>query len=222
MVRYLLEKTTATKISTGVYTWAFGTRNEHRPESVKIGPVTVSSETDIKHCVILSNSFTNDTKTHTLKGNSLQPVLAVVMPEHRMIRNVTSSGEAASESNAPGTDASVQAIPGLKLFLDMKPSTLLDSSYAPTPNIGDNARYMYNNSGADQTMVFAGYGDFQVSTFGTNNGRGISSQHSWQYAIDSSQPNSYTGQDFTICWTMKHTQSASGGDIVFNFFSFRA
>jgi hypothetical protein len=215
MVKYLLEKSTSTKVSTGVYQWTFGTRNEHRPEALRIGPVTVSADSDVKHVVLLSNTFRNDSKSHTLKGNDLQPVLYVVHPEHRVTRNVTATGETAS--TAPGTDGSVAAISGLKLFMDMSSSTLLTSAYASTPAIGDLARYVYQNAAADQTMIFSGYQDFEVSAFGSNSGRGISSQASWQYAIDSSQPNAFAGTDFTICWTQKHTHQVNGLDTLFKF-----
>ena len=67
MVRYLLELSTATKISTGVYRWSFGTRNEHFPETVRVGPCTVSATTDIRHCVLTSETFRNEGKSHTLQ-----------------------------------------------------------------------------------------------------------------------------------------------------------
>ena len=118
MVKYLLEKATAVKVSTGVYKWAFGTRNEHRPTALTVGPVTVSATSDVRHVVLLSQTFSNDSKTHTLKGNDLQPVLYVVHPEQRVTRSVTAAGETAS--SAPGTDGSVAAISGLRLFMDMK------------------------------------------------------------------------------------------------------
>ena len=45
----------------------------------------------------------------------------------------------------PGVDPSVdisavESIPGLKLFQDMSPQTLVNSAYGPTPNIGDSCR----------------------------------------------------------------------------------
>ena len=90
-----------------------------------------------------------------------------------------------------------------------------------TPNIGDSARYIFNNGSVDQTMSFGGYGDFDVSTFGTVGGRGVSSQHSWQYAIDSSQPNAWAGEEFTVAFSYKHTQSATGGLILFHWYSLK-
>ena len=215
MVKYLLEKTTGVEVSTGVYTWTFGTRNEHRPTSLTVGPVTVSATSDVRHVVLISKTFSNNRKSHTLKGNNLQPVLYVVHPEHRVTRNVTAAGETAS--SAPGTDGSIAAINGLRLFMDMKPATMLTSAYATTPNVGDLARYLYQNAAADQTMIFSGYSDFEVSAFGSNSGRGISSQASWQYAIDSSQPNGFVGPTFTLCWTQKHTHQVSGMDTLFKF-----
>jgi len=215
MVKYLLEKATAVKVSTGVYKWAFGTRNEHRPTALTVGPVTVSATSDVRHVVLLSQTFSNDSKTHTLKGNDLQPVLYVVHPEQRVTRSVTAAGETAS--SAPGTDGSVAAISGLRLFMDMKASTMLTSAYASTPTVGDLARYLYQNAAADQTMIFSGYADFEVSAFGTNSGRGVSSQANWQYAIDSSQPNGFAGPTFTLCWTQKHTHQVNGLDTLFKF-----
>ena len=89
---------------------------------------------------------------------------------------------------SPSLDISVvETIPDLKLFQDMSSTTLLDSGFNPTPNMGDSVRYIYQNPNADTSMVFGGYADFTVSAWGQ--GRGVSSTNSWNYLIDGTMPN---------------------------------
>ena len=106
---------------------------------------------------------------------------------------------------SPSLDISVvENIAGLKLFQDMRPNTLLNSSYQETPNLGDSVRYIYQNANALTTMVFGGYADFTVSAWGQ--GRGLSSTNSWNYLIDGSMPNRWDGYRFTYVWGMKSPQ----------------
>ena len=64
-------------------------------------------------------------------------------------------GEASttSSSSSSVTDADITGIADLVLWFPMDETTLLSSSYANTPNIGDNARYIYPGPGADSTMA---------------------------------------------------------------------
>ena len=129
-------------------------------------------------------------------------------------------GSGAGQGSSSGvTDADVAAITNLLLWFPMTETTLLSSAYANTPNIGDNARYIYPGPGADSTMVFNGYQDFQVSALGL--GRGISSQASWQYAIDSSMPNYWQNELFTVVFSMKMPSSLAATHKVFDFYSVR-
>ena len=80
---YLLELRNATKGEVGEYTWSFGNRNEVRPVSVTVGPCSVTTDTDQRQVTILSDSFRNAGKTHTLRGDNLQNVLTVIHPDER-------------------------------------------------------------------------------------------------------------------------------------------
>ena len=131
-------------------------------------------------------------------------------------------GACTSSSSGSGsgvTDSDISNITDLLLWFPMTETTLLSSAYANTPNIGDNARYIYPGPGADSTMVFNGYQDFQVSALGL--GRGISSQASWQYAIDSSMPNYWQNELFTVVFSMKMPSSLAATHKVFDFYSVR-
>ena len=119
----------------------------------------------------------------------------------------------------PGVDATldisvVEGIAGLKLFQDMRPNTLLTSSYQETPNLGDSCRYIYQNANADATMVFGGYADFTVSAWGQ--GRGVSSSNSWNYLIDGTMPNRWDSFRFTYVWGMKSPQGQVTKQLLFN------
>ncbi len=97
----------------------------------------------------------------------------------------------------------------------MRPNTLLSATYQNSPALGDPVRYIYSNAAADQTMVFAGYGDFSVAALGQ--GRGLVSTTSWQYAIDGSMPNKWDdGDDLTYVWSMKMAHTASTNIQLFN------
>ena len=112
-------------------------------------------------------------------------------------------------------DADVAGIPDLKLWIDMRPSTLLTSAYAETPNVGDSVRYIYQNAAA-ASNIFSGYGDFDVTAFGQ--GRGISSQVAWQYAVETASPNYFAQDDFTCVFGIKMPQNAvSGNNRILNF-----
>ena len=136
-----------------------------------------------------------------------------------LAKSSTGAGDGSSGGQGSGpagtvTDADIVAITGLKLFQDMKPNTLLNSSYANTPNVGDTVRYIYQNAGALQSMVFSGYGDFTVAAWGQ--GRGVTSTVSWNYAVDGTMPNKWSGYIFTYVWGMKAPQNQSGTIMLFN------
>ena len=215
-VLYLLELRNATKGEVGEYTWAFGNRNEVRPVSVTVGPCSVTTDTDQRQVTILSDSFRNAGKTHTLRGDNLQNVLTVIHPDERYTHNVSTAASGGSAPPASGSDESVEQISTLKLWIDMREDTLLSSAYANSPNIGDPVRYIYQNASAENN-IFTGYADFDVSVFG--NGRGISSQASWQYAVESASPNSLGSEDFTFIISMKlPVNTVSGNNRVVEFF----
>ena len=122
-------------------------------------------------------------------------------------------------------DSDIEGITDLTLWMDMAPNTLLDSNYAETPDVGDSVRYIYQNSNADITFLFSGYDDFEVTAFGQ--GRGISSDVSWQYANDSTIWNGWHGQgvngtdeSYTIVFAMKTPDNTiTGYTRVFDFYS---
>ena len=66
MAEFILNLRDATKLETGVYQWSFGTRNEIRPDRLVVGPCSVTVGTDQREITVLSDSFRNDRKTHTL------------------------------------------------------------------------------------------------------------------------------------------------------------
>ena len=130
--------------------------------------------------------------------------------------NQTVIGPAASAGvNSAVTDSEVAAIADLKLWIDMREDTLLSSAYANSPNIGDPVRYIYQNAAAESN-IFTGYADFDVTVFGA--GRGLSSQASWEYAVETAGSNWLSQEDFTLVVAVKMPVNAvSGFNRILNF-----
>ena len=115
---------------------------------------------------------------------------------------------AQSGGNADVTDADIAATTDLKLWIDMREDTLLSSAYANSPNIGDPVRYIYANSAAPSN-IFSGYADFDVTAFGQ--GRGLSSQASWNYQVENAGSNWLASDEFTCVVAMKMPINAVTG-----------
>ena len=106
------------------------------------------------------------------------------------------NGEAVLEGtygSAPVTgstrdDAAIEAIPDVKMWIDMEPANLLDSAYANAVNFGDPIRYIYQNAHSE-VNTFTGNGDFDLTAWGANGGRGLSSQASWNFANETAGSN---------------------------------
>ena len=59
MRAFVLEKATATKLSTGVYRWALSHANTiYRPLVVTVGPVSITTSSDHRNFLIQSDDFT--------------------------------------------------------------------------------------------------------------------------------------------------------------------
>lgn len=216
MVRYLLELSTATKISTGVYRWSFGTRNEHFPETVRVGPCTVSATTDIRHCVLTSETFRNEGKSHTLQGDVLQPILYVCHPEERVTRSVTVSGTTTQSQGV--TDADIEAIGSdLLIWLDFDPNRVLNSAFGPVSVLGDNVLYYYNRTPAPATILFVNsYGNgLQLAAVGE--AKGVTRSGSWESIIDSTQPNPNLEQEHAVHMLITMPSSLSAYSYLLNF-----
>ncbi len=190
------------------------------PSVVYMRSNALTSLSKTKHTV-KSNDHENNSnvlavleETHTKGRYAMKGTVSFPVHGHTTSRsidvyftdgNTVLDGEVTTDNQANNsaiTDDDIIAIPYLKLWQDMRADTLLDSSYANTPDIGDHPRYIYQNSNADSTMVFAGYGDFTVAALGE--GRGITSATSWQYAVDSSAFNRWDdGDDFTYVFSIK-------------------
>ena len=99
-MRYLLELRSATKVDTGVYRWSFSERNLFRPKTVTIGPCSVTSDTDLRNVVLLSNTFRNSDMPHVNRSDELKPVLSVIYPEVRTTHSPDASSGGGGSSNA--------------------------------------------------------------------------------------------------------------------------
>ena len=120
-------------------------------------------------------------------------------------------GEVSTTSSvATGDDAAIEAIPNVKMWIDMAPANLLDSNYANAVNFGDPVRYIYQNAHSE-VNTFTGYGDFDLTAWGPNGARGLSSQVSWQFANETAGSNWLPQEDFTLVFGFKAPASALTG-----------
>ena len=218
MTSYALHLDGATKVSTGKYKWSFGHTNTHRPASVKLGPVSVTCPTNQRNVTILSDTFQNDAKSHTLRGNLLQETIYTVFPDQKYVHSATPAVEGGG-GGAAVTEADIEALPEVQLFFNMGNDYLLDSNYNATTGVGSDVRYIYSKT--DNTMVFTGYQNWQVANFGDNGALGLVSDANWQYGIDSVQPNVWSQDKFTIMFAMRAPADMSSRRPIFDFYSAR-
>ena len=198
MSSYLLELRNAVKEQTGTYTWSFTTRNEIRPASLEIGPVSVTTSTNQRQVTILSDSFRSSGKTHTLRGDTLENVLTVVHPQQKFEHPATSSSGGGT-STGTGSDADIEAIDAdLLAWFDFNPARTLDVAFATATEAGDPVSYLYNRSPAPATLLYVSqYGsEFQLANVGST--VGVTRNGSWQSLADSSTPTGALTEEFSV------------------------
>jgi len=107
----------------------------------------------------------------------------------------------------------IKAISGIRLFLSHQVNQ--NSAYETKNTVGDDVRYLVNEI-SGENYLFSGYQDFQLATWGQH--KGIQSDASWNYQIDSTSPNALTTSDYTVVWGCKTcAQTYTAIDKIFNF-----
>ena len=96
------------------------------------------------------------------------------------------------------------------MWVDMEPGNLLDAAYANAVNFGDPVRYIYQNQNSE-VNTFTGLGDFDLTQWGSNGARGLSSQVSWQFASENAGSNWLPQEDFTIVMGLRAPSTALSG-----------
>ena len=189
---YLLELRNATKLSTGVYEWAFTERNYVRPKSVRIGPCSVTSDTHLRNVVLLTDSFRESSSPFVLRSDELKRVLCVVHPEKLTKPPVETVPGQAQQSTQPGTDTSMEALTNLLAWIDLAPSRTFDNTFTSSTVGGPLVHYMYNRAAANSylTMVTQYGSGLTLSNLGTS-GKAITRTGSWESSADST-PIHYT------------------------------
>ena len=82
--RFLLEKAASTRLSKGIYRWSLS--HQHRvknPNYCTVGPVSITSNTDQRNCILESEYFTNSTEGMTMRGDTQKPHFYHVFPNQR-------------------------------------------------------------------------------------------------------------------------------------------
>jgi len=206
------------------------------PAVVYLRSDAISRMCQRKHTVSLKDSGHNNdthilavlTETHTRGRYSMNAGRSFGVHKHNYERAIDiyfTSGETILEgtyggapvSGSTGDDAAIEAIPDLKMWMDMAPGNLLDSAYANAENFGDSVRYIYQHS-SSEVNTFTGLGDFDLTEWGSNGARGLSSQVSWQFANEFAGSNWLAQEDFSIVFGFRAPVSAlSGTSRIFDF-----
>ena len=180
--------------------------------------LTMENEPETGSILISSNAIGRKMETKTpISGQNHNHILCSVTPDSRNAVTIETTTQS-NQNNSSVTDSDIEAIgSSLKLWIDMSPERVLDSAFQPTNSIGDVCRYVYNRSPAESGMVFSANVDFQVAQIGS--ARGINSGESWSYLIDSSMPNFWDSESFTICFLITMPSSLTSTVKIFNFYS---
>ena len=203
--KFFLElKDTDYDLTTQSYTIPLNAQDIRNPVEVVFESVTVRVNEDSDYLLLHSNALANIARRRPAgTNNQLGNAVYVLHPKERVLRSTTTTTQQSGGNTGDGSDSAIEAIPDLKLWLDFAPSRALSASYQETPNIGDVCRTIYNRSPADTTMLFTTNVDFEIIQIGTNGMRGFGSTQSWAFSVDSSLPNYYAGQLFTMCYILK-------------------
>ncbi len=102
-------------------------------------------------------------------------------------------------SSASGNDDDIEAIPDIKLWMDMEPSNLLDSAYANAENFGDPVRYIYQNA-SSEVNTFTGYQEFDLVQWGSNGARGLVHRKIGSLRRRTPGPTPLTRRTFRLLW----------------------
>ena len=199
------------------------------PAVVYLRSDAISRMCQRKHTVSLKDAGHNNdtnilavlTETHTRGRYSMNAGRSFGVHKHNYERAIDiyfTSGETILEgtygsapvSGSTGDDAAIIAIPDLKMWVDMEPGNLLDAAYANATAFGDPVRYIYQNSNSE-VNTFTGLGDFDLTQWGSNGARGLSSQVSWQFASENAGSNWLPQEDFTIVMGLRAPSTALSG-----------
>ena len=92
----------------------------------------------------------------------------------------------------------VLELAGLRIFLSHDVNQ--DSAYTVKNTVGDSVRYLINEK-TGENYLWSGYQDFTLAAWGE--WKGVNSDQSWNYAIDSTAPNRLNDTDFTMIFGVK-------------------
>ena len=183
MAHYLLEQRNAVKVSTGIYRWSFNLRNEVRPDRVVVGPCSVSTGSDQRNIVILSDTFRKSDRNIVYRGDAQRPVLTVVHANQHHKHTYT----------APSTDITVAQILDLAtqghvtIWLDLHDASfLLNGAMAPAA-VGESINRLISRvPGGTHTFYASGVDKVQKPALGNSFGLSQQDGAAWAYSVETS------------------------------------
>ena len=213
MAHYLLEKRNAVKLSQGIYRWSFNLRNEVRPNRVIVGPCSVSTSTDQRNVVILSDTFRNSDRNTVYRGDELKPVLTVVHAQQHHKHTYT----------APSTDITVAQILDLAtqghvtIWLDLHdPSFLLNAAMAPA-SVGESINRLISRvPGGTHTFYASGVDKVQKAALGNSYGLSQQTAAAWAYSVETSSTDNTPEFAYgTSVFLLKAPPTVSGLEVIY-------
>ena len=213
MTSYLLELREATKVSTGVYNWSFNIRNEKRPETVTVGPCSVSTETDQRNVVILSETFRKSDRNHVLRSDLLKPVLTVVHAEQHFTHSYTAPSTAITEQQI----LDLVAAGDVRMWLNMHDSQYVLNNALAAASVGESVnRIITQVPGGDMQFFTSGTDKLQYAALGESFGLTAQTASAWQYAVEGTSANNIAefGNDGLDVFFVKSPPTTSGFEVI--------
>ena len=186
MAKYVLEKSSAVKVSTGIYRWSFAHQNEIVPDRVTVGPISITTSNDQRNVVIESDTFRKSDRNTVRRGDALKPVLCNVFPHQRFKHEHVQASTAI-------TAAEIEALSSVVIWLDLHdPQYILNEALAAAA-VGDSVDRVISRKPSGSLIFFASGDDkvqkvAQENTFGLRQADGSA----WSFMLDSSTANNPT------------------------------
>ena len=157
MPEFVLEKASATKLQTGIYTWPLSHQNTlYRPKRITFGPVSITTSTDQRNLLIHSDDFVKSDRSMVRMGDVFKPLVTAVHPHQRFKHEYS---QVASSTSVATIEAAVT------YWLDMSSLTFFTNENWVSPAaVGDGIQHVMARkpptgvritTGARQTLMIS-------------------------------------------------------------------
>ena len=208
--QFVLEKSSATRISAGIYKWQLSHQNRiTNPKVVSFGPVSITSSADHRNFLIESDDFLKSDRGLVRRGDTLKPVVATVHPHQRFKHEYE---QQVSNIAASTVDDIVT------YWFDASDLTkFLNESYVQA-SVGESLdRYFVRQPSSGVTFYTSGDNKIKLVKYGPTASQlyGVTRlpAASWSYSIDSSTGNIDFNDSAADLYMIRLPSNVSGLDV---------